>query len=87
METQCAHTFKVAWPGFGVDHVDTPKLFLAGVSPLEYGAFQGYSRAGRQFSGAGARVACQMQAIDELRHVQTQIHAMSHYNKHFQIWR
>lgn len=24
-----------------------------------------------------------MQAIDELRHVQTQIHAMSHYNKHF----
>ena len=64
-------------------YVNALKLFLTGVSPLEYGAFQGYSRAGRQFSGAGARVACQMQAIDELRHVQTQIHAMSHYNKHF----
>jgi hypothetical protein len=24
-----------------------------------------------------------MQSIDELRHVQTQIHAMSHYNKFF----
>ena len=31
-----------------------------------------------------------MQSIDELRHVQTQIHAMSHYNKFFdgfQDWR
>ncbi|KAA0696202.1 YHS domain-containing protein [Halopseudomonas laoshanensis] len=64
-------------------YVNALKLFLTGVSPLEYGAFQGYSRVGRQFSGAGARTACQMQAIDELRHVQTQIHAMSHYNKHF----
>ncbi len=64
-------------------YVNALKLFLTGVSPLEYGAFQGYSKIGRQFSGAGARTACQMQAIDELRHVQTQIHAMSHYNKHF----
>jgi len=24
-----------------------------------------------------------MQAIDELRHAQTQIHTISHYNKHF----
>ncbi|KPM63249.1 phenol 2-monooxygenase [Pseudomonas putida] len=64
-------------------YVNALKLFLTGVSPLEYQAFQGFSRVGRQFSGAGARVACQMQAIDELRHVQTQVHAMSHYNKHF----
>jgi len=64
-------------------YVNALKLFLTGVSPLEYQAFQGFSRVGRQFSGAGARVACQMQAIDELRHVQTQLHAMSHYNKHF----
>ena len=64
-------------------YVNALKLFLAGVSPLEHAAFQGFSKVGRQFSGAGARVACQMQAIDELRHSQTQQHAMSHYNKHF----
>src|SRR5690554_1091636 len=64
-------------------YVNAIKLFLTGVSPLEYQAYQGYSKVGRQFSGAGARVACQMQAIDELRHSQTQQHAMSHYNKHF----
>ena len=64
-------------------YVNALKLFLSGVTPLEYQAYQGFARVGRQFSGAGARVACQMQAIDELRHVQTQIHAMSHYNKHF----
>lgn len=64
-------------------YVNSLKLFLSGVSPLEYAAFQGYAKVGRQFSGAGARVACQMQAIDELRHSQTQQHAMSHYNKHF----
>jgi len=64
-------------------YVNALKLFLTGVSPLEYGAFQGYAKVGRHFSGSGARVACQMQSIDELRHVQTQLHAMSHYNKHF----
>jgi phenol hydroxylase P3 protein len=64
-------------------YVNALKLFLSGVTPLEYQAYQGFARVGRQFSGAGARIACQMQAIDELRHVQTQIHAMSHYNKHF----
>ena len=64
-------------------YVNALKLFLSGVTPLEYQAYQGFARVGRQFSGAGARMACQMQAIDELRHVQTQIHAMSHYNKHF----
>jgi hypothetical protein len=64
-------------------YVNALKLFLSGITPLEYQAYQGFARVGRQFSGAGARIACQMQAIDELRHVQTQIHAMSHYNKHF----
>src|SRR5690554_5239159 len=64
-------------------YVNALKLFLSGVSPLEHAAFQGYAKVGRQFSGAGARVACQMQSIDELRHSQTQQHAMSHYNKHF----
>lgn len=64
-------------------YLNAIKIFLTAISPQEYQAGIGFAHAGRQLSGVGARVACQMQAIDELRHVQTQIHAMSHYNKHF----
>ncbi|HBO12855.1 MAG TPA: phenol 2-monooxygenase [Halieaceae bacterium] len=64
-------------------YINAIKVFLTGVSPLEYQAYSGYAHVGRQFSGVGARTACQMQSIDELRHVQTQVHAMSHYNKFF----
>ena len=59
------------------------KLFIQGVSPLEYYAHRGFAHAGRAFRGEGARVACQMQSIDELRHYQTQTHAISTYNKYF----
>lgn len=64
-------------------YVNAIKLFLTGITPLEYQAYQGFSHLGRQYGGVGARVACQMQSIDELRHVQTQIHAISQYNKFF----
>lgn len=64
-------------------YVNALKIFLGAITPVEYQAFQGFAHVGRQFGGVGARVACQMQSIDELRHVQTQIHAMSHYNKYF----
>ncbi len=64
-------------------YVNALNVFLGGVTPVEYQAFQGCAHVGRQFGGVGARVACQMQSIDELRHVQTQVHAMSHYNKYF----
>jgi phenol hydroxylase P3 protein len=64
-------------------YINALKLFLTGVSPLEYSAHRGYAFAGRHFRGEGARIACQMQSIDELRHAQTQAHAMSHYNKYF----
>lgn len=64
-------------------YINTLKLFLTGVSPLEYAAHRGFATAGRAFRGASPRVACQMQSIDELRHVQTQIHTISHYNKFF----
>lgn len=46
-------------------YVNALKLFLTGVTPLEYYAYRGFAHAGRQFTGAGARVACQMQSIDE----------------------
>nr|AFP97329.1 phenol hydroxylase component 3 [Arhodomonas sp. Seminole] len=64
-------------------YVNALKLFLTGVSPLEYAAHRGFAMAGRQFDGVGPQVACQMQSIDELRHVQTQIHTISQYNKYF----
>lgn len=64
-------------------YVNALKIFIGAVTPLEYMAHRAYSHVGRQFRGAGARVACQMQAIDELRHFQTQVHSMSNYNKHY----
>jgi len=46
-------------------------------------AHRGFAMAGRQFPGVGPRVACQMQALDEIRHSQTQIHSISNYNKYY----
>ena len=71
-------------------YLNSLKLFLTGVSPLEYMAHRGFAHVGRQLPGVGARVACQMQSLDELRHAQTQIHSMSNYNKlydGFHSWR
>lgn len=59
------------------------KLFLQAISPGEYAASRGFARVGREFPGAGTQVACQLQAIDEIRHAQTQIHAISNYNKYY----
>ena len=58
-------------------YINALKLFIQGVTPLEYYAHRGFAHAGRQFTGAGARVAAQMQAVDELRHFQTETHAIS----------
>lgn len=64
-------------------YINAVKLFIQGVSPLEYYAHRGFAHAGRHFVGEGLRVACQMQSIDEIRHYQTQTHAISTYNKYF----
>jgi phenol hydroxylase P3 protein len=64
-------------------YLNALKLFIQGVVPLEYYAHRGFAHAGRHFTGAGARVAAQMQSIDELRHFQTETHALSNYNKYF----
>ena len=64
-------------------YITALKLFLQGISPCEYMAHRGFAHAGRQMRNAGLRVAAQMQALDELRHVQTQVHTISHFNKHF----
>jgi phenol hydroxylase P3 protein len=64
-------------------YINTLKLFLTGISPLEYMAHRGFAHVGRQMRGVGPRVACLMQSLDEIRHAQTQIHSMSTYNKHY----
>jgi len=64
-------------------YINCIKLFLCGISPLEYTASRGFTHVGRQFRGVGPRVACLMQALDEVRHSQTQIHSMSNYNKYY----
>ncbi len=60
------------------------KIFLTGIVELEYLSHRGFCMLGREFPGAGPRIAAQMQSIDELRHATTQIHAISHYNKYFE---
>lgn len=64
-------------------YINTLKLFIQGVSPLEYMAHRGFAHVGRQFDGVSARIACQMQSVDELRHAQTQMHTVSNYNKYY----
>lgn len=64
-------------------YINTVKLFLQGVTPLEYMAHRGFAHVGRALRGPGPRIACQMQALDELRHAQTQVHAMSNYNRYY----
>ena len=64
-------------------YLNAIKIFLTAVTPLEYMAHRGFAHAGRAFPGPGARVACMMQAIDEMRHAQTQIHSLSNYNKYY----
>jgi phenol hydroxylase P3 protein len=64
-------------------YVNALKIFIQGVSPIEYQAHRGFAHLARQFAGEGAQIACQMQSIDELRHIQTQIHTISNYNKYF----
>ena len=59
------------------------KLFLQAISPGEYAAHRGFARVGREFPGVGTQVACQMQSLDEIRHAQTQIHAISNYNRYY----
>lgn len=64
-------------------YINSIKLFLNGISPLEYMAHRGFAHIGRQFPGEAARVACLMQSLDEIRHAQTQIHSLSNFNKHY----
>jgi phenol hydroxylase P3 protein len=64
-------------------YINAIKLFINGFAPLEYMSHRGFAHIGRQFRGVGPRVACMMQSLDELRHSQTQVHAISNYSKYY----
>jgi phenol/toluene 2-monooxygenase (NADH) P3/A3 len=64
-------------------YVNALKLFVQAFTPLAYCAHRGFAHLGRQFGGDDLRVACQLQAVDLLRHYQIESHAFSHFNKFF----
>lgn len=64
-------------------YLNALRLFLQGVSPLEYAAHRHFGYLGRHLNGPGPRFAALCQSIDELRHAQTQTHAISMYNKYY----
>src|SRR6266571_1832087 len=64
-------------------YVNSLKLFLQGVTPLEYAAHRHFAFLARHLDGPGARFAALCQSIDELRHTQTEVHTLSQYNKYY----
>lgn len=64
-------------------YLNSIKLFIQGVTPLEYAAHRHFAYLARHLEGSAPRFAAMCQSIDELRHCQTQIHTISNYNKHY----
>lgn len=64
-------------------YLNTMKLFLQGVTPLEYQAHRNFAYLARHLNGPGPRFAALCQSVDELRHTQTEIHTISGYNKYY----
>ncbi len=64
-------------------YVNVLKIILQAFTPLKYSLHRSFAHLGRQMPGDAARIACQLQSLDNLRHFQTQTHALSHFNKYF----
>jgi phenol hydroxylase P3 protein len=64
-------------------YLNAMKIFLGGVTPLEYQAHRHFAYLSRHFAGPGPRFAALCQSIDEMRHAQTEIHTLSNYNKYY----
>lgn len=64
-------------------YLNAMKLFLQGVTPLEYTAHRQFAFLARYLDGAGPRFAALCQSIDELRHAQTEIHTLAGYNRYY----
>jgi len=65
------------------NYLNAIKLFLQGVTPLEYQAHRLFAFFARFFDGPAPRFAALCQSLDELRHTQTEIHTLSIYNKYY----
>jgi phenol/toluene 2-monooxygenase (NADH) P3/A3 len=59
------------------------KLFRTGITPQEYNVHRHFGYIARALNGPGPRCANLFQAVDELRHAQTQAHSVSMYNKYY----
>jgi phenol hydroxylase P3 protein len=64
-------------------YLNAMKLFLQGVTPLEYQAHRHFAFLARYLNGPGPRFAALCQSQDELRHTQTETHTLSLYNKFY----
>ncbi len=64
-------------------YMNAMKIFLQGIPAGEYQAHRNFAHLARYLNGPGARFASLCQSMDELRHAQTEIHTLSHYNKYF----
>ena len=64
-------------------YLNAMKLFIQGVSPLEYQAHRHFAYLARHLNGPGPRFASLCQSLDELRHLQTEVHTLSNYNKYY----
>jgi len=64
-------------------YINALKIFIQGVTPLEYAAHRHFEFLARQLDGPGPRFAALCQSIDELRHTQTEVHTLSQYNKYY----
>ena len=64
-------------------YLNAMKLFIQGVSPLEYQAHRHFAYLGRHLNGPGPRFASLCQSLDEMRHLQTEVHTLSNYNKYY----
>lgn len=64
-------------------YLNSMKLFIQGVTPIEYAANRHFSYLARHYNGSGPRFAALCQSVDELRHTQTEAHTLSAYNKHY----
>lgn len=64
-------------------YLNAMKVFLGGVTPLEYAAHRHFAYLARHYNGPGPRFAALCQSIDEMRHAQTEIHTLSNYNKYY----
>ncbi len=64
-------------------YVNAVKLVVQAFSPMKYTLHRAFARAARNMPGDAMRIATLLQASEELRHSQADVHAASIYNKYF----